>query len=122
MYYICFGCRKVKTYMPGHHLSECQHADKHCSELKRIIGDTKGDAEAGNDDVMALKKEIERLKRRLKESDGYYESQCELTEDVEAFVEKIFGRKYHDMGEEARESVLLAANEGRLERVEEVDE
>ena len=34
---MCFGCKKVKQFLPGDHLRECPEAEKHIATLKQML-------------------------------------------------------------------------------------
>jgi hypothetical protein len=118
MLYLCFGCKKCKSYLPSDHLSsDCSAPEEHLTTLKKMLDVVPVQEESG--DVSALKKEIEALKKRLKEADRLYDLEAELRQEADDFSEKIFGKSYADMNEEEREDILEAAKSGKILSVRE---
>jgi len=124
--YLCFGCKKAKEYLPSDHLRECPHAEAHIAALKTLVGepDVKdGDAEGevDPDEVLKLHKEIESLKRQLKEAktelENAYEAHTEESDNYDKLsnLSKAVFNTYQP-NERQTEEILKCAKEGTIWR------
>lgn len=104
--YFCFGCKKAASFLPSHHLQECKEAQLHIDTLKKLLGDPTEEEEEVAVDVTALKKELEYLKKKMKELQLTERAAEEQREERDTFIEKYFGKSFDDMDEEEREALI----------------
>jgi hypothetical protein len=123
---MCFGCKKVKTHLTDH-LQGCEHHEEHFRTLKRLIGEELPAVPGGcadPEEVLALKKEVERLSKRLKESERDFEHLANQfygedgSEDisVETFCKEVFNADFTFLTEEQKKNIIVDAKAGKVWR------
>jgi hypothetical protein len=111
--HLCFGCQTVKQYLPSYHLRDCPHATEHIETLKKLLGDGTEVVEEV-EDVQALKKEIETLKKRMKALE-LTESQAEEQRDeAQQFITDFFKMDYDDIHEDMKRDLIEEGYKGAL--------
>ena len=123
---ICFGCPKAyHCDLQATHLKSCKNREKHLEKLRTILQPAEGvdplpEGGANNDEVMALRKEVdelkaqlaakpttggadaEKLRKELKEAEAYSETLEEeleqLKEKLPVWSEKLFGKELDQYG------------------------
>ena len=123
--YLCFGCKKVgknhQNTLSSDHLRSCAHADKHLAILKGLLEVKDEPTEScpesiSSEEVAALKKEVERLKSKLKEAEKDNDKLLETNEEQEEFISKHMGIGMYDFQEKHRDAI----QEGTLKTYEEL--
>jgi len=108
---ICFGCKTVKQHLPSYHLSECKHANEHIDTLKKLLGD---ETDVEVEDVGALKREIEALKKKIKYSKIEEEQILEQLEEHRQFMTDYFKEDFDDMSEDKRRDLIEEGYKGNI--------
>ncbi len=112
--HICFGCKTVKQHLPSYHLRDCPHATEHIDTLKKLLGDeTQEEAEAVVY-VSALKKEIEALKKRIKELELTESQVEEQRNEAQQFITDYFKMDYDDIYEDMKRDLIEEGYRGNL--------
>ena len=112
--HICFGCKKAKTFLPSYHLRECKDAQTHIDTLKELIGEPVEGEVVVDADVVALKREIEKLKRQVKAEKDLCSTATDQTEEYRVFNERYFGVDIFDITDGQREKLLEEGYRGSV--------
>jgi hypothetical protein len=110
--HICFGCKTVKQHLPSYHLRDCPHATEHIDTLKKLLGD--GTEEEGVENIDALKKEIEALKKKIKYSKIEEEQMLEQLEEYRQFMMDYFKEDFDDMSDNKKSDLIEEGYKGNV--------
>lgn len=118
--YLCFGCEKVRSFLPSDHLRTCPHAEAHLTALKDLLNNIPEESTLGN---AALEKKIAALEKKIKEQKLEIKMLEEARDDIDVWTEKIFGKSATDMSEYDIDYAIEYSKKGKCWRkIEEEEE
>jgi hypothetical protein len=68
---MCFGCKKVKQFLPGYHLTECPEAEKHIATLKQMLATVDPSDVNPGEELIKFKKKYAMLEKQQELLEGF---------------------------------------------------
>jgi hypothetical protein len=68
---MCFGCKKVKQFLPSYHLTECPEAEKHIATLKQMLATVDPSDVNPGEELIKFKKKYAMLEKQQELLEGF---------------------------------------------------